>query len=483
MKKLLLSLAVAAMSATAFAGEVVETLTTDLFSGITKATTYADVTYTSPLTGITYQGNVAATAYENGPSGYIQLRSSNSKEGIVMTANPKGAVFKSLKVYNGNTTATRNIDVYGETTAYTGPTASQLYATSGNTHQGTKIGSAAVLDNGIVTAEAGTNYTFMGFRSASSSCYLAKVEITYEIAGVTGKKAADLAFSGNSFEVREGETFTAPTLTKATTADVVYSTSDENVADVNATTGAVTIMGVGEAVITAKAAENDEYYAGEASYKITVMAANTIYASALGADFTFEVLSGDLETVWSHDNAFGLKGAAFKNGVHAAEALAISPVIDLTNYKNVILNFQNAFNNYKLNNTMISVADFKDYAFIMAREEGATEWKQIAEPTAPEAFSWNFYDNAPVSLEAYAGKKMQFAYKYVSTAEVAGTWEVKKIAVTGERTGVDVVENFVDDNNAPVVYYNMQGMKVANPTEGMYIRVQGSKSTKVMIRK
>ena len=483
MKKLLLSLAVAAMSATAFAGEVVETLTIDLFSGITKATTYADVTYTSPLTGITYQGNVAATAYENGPSGYIQLRSSNSKEGIVMTANPKGAVFKSLKVYNGNTTATRNIDVYGETTAYTGPTASQLYATSGNTHQGTKIGSAAVLDNGIVTAEAGTNYTFMGFRSASSSCYLAKVEITYEIAGVTGKKAADLAFSGNSFEVREGETFTAPTLTKATTADVVYSTSDENVADVNATTGAVTIMGVGEAVITAKAAENDEYYAGEASYKITVMAANTIYASALGADFTFEVLSGDLETVWSHDNAFGLKGAAFKNGVHAAEALAISPVIDLTNYKNVILNFQNAFNNYKLNNTMISVADFKDYAFIMAREEGATEWKQIAEPTAPEAFSWNFYDNAPVSLEAYAGKKMQFAYKYVSTAEVAGTWEVKKIAVTGERTGVDVVENFVDDNNAPVVYYNMQGMKVANPTEGMYIRVQGSKSTKVMIRK
>ena len=46
-----------------------------------------------------------------------------------------------------------------------------------------------------------------------------------------------------------------------------------------------------------------------------------------------------------------------------------------------------------------------------------------------------------------------------------------------------MVENFVDDNNAPVVYYNMQGMKVANPTEGMYIRVQGSKSTKVMIRK
>ena len=487
MKKLLLSLAVAAMSATAFAGEVVETLTIDLFSGITKATTYADVTYTSPLTGITYQGNVAATAYENGPSGYIQLRSSNSKEGIVMTANPKGAVFKSLKVYNGNTTATRNIDVYGETTAYTGPTASQLYATSGNTHQGTKIGSAAVLDNGIVTAEAGTNYTFMGFRSASSSCYLAKVEITYEIAGVTGKKAADLAFSGNSFEVREGETFTAPTLTKATTADVVYSTSDENVADVNATTGAVTIMGVGEAVISAKAAENDEYYAGEASYKIIVkekLAAGTVVLlDATAADgtegWTLEAnnLPEGLSYVWKwkvYNGSGYLNGSAYVGG--SAKTIdacyAISPAIDLTSYKSASFKYESAAKFQTTLKTLCGVA---------VREEGATEWTALEVTTWPEAGGWTWgWSN---DLTPYVGKKIQIGYKYGSSSAGADTWEIRNLTITGETGGVDVVENFVDDNNAPVVYYNMQGMKVANPTEGMYIRVQGSKSTKVMIRK
>ncbi len=41
-------------------------------------------------------------------------------------------------------------------------------------------------------------------------------------------------------------------------------------ATVDAATGAVTILAVGETVIEAKADENDEYYAGSASYTITV---------------------------------------------------------------------------------------------------------------------------------------------------------------------------------------------------------------------
>ena len=133
---------------------------------------------------------------------------------------------------------------------------------------------------------------------------------------------------------------------------------------------------------------------------------------------------------------------------------------------------------------MIDVADFAGkYAFIVAREESATEWTQVAEPTAPEAFNWIFFDNDSISLDAYKGKKMQFAFKYVSTAEVAGTWEVKGISVTGTETGVGIVDAIADDVNAPVRYYNLQGVEVANPTDGLFIRVQGKKATKVIIRK
>jgi hypothetical protein len=39
-----------------------------------------------------------------------------------------------------------------------------------------------------------------------------------------------------------------------------------------------------------------------------------------------------------------------------------------------------------------------------------------------------------------------------------------------------------DNVNAPVVYYNLQGQRVANPENGLFIRVQGSKVEKVAIR-
>ena len=43
------------------------------------------------------------------------------------------------------------------------------------------------------------------------------------------------------------------------------------------------------------------------------------------------------------------------------------------------------------------------------------------------------------------------------------------------------VENVEIDNNAPAEYYNLQGVKVANPENGVFIKVQGGKATKVML--
>ena len=62
--------------------------------------------------------------------------------------------------------------------------------------------------------------------------------------------------------------FTEP-LTGAETT-VTYTSSDENVAKVNAQTGEVTIVGAGTAEITAAAAETDVYASASASYTLTV---------------------------------------------------------------------------------------------------------------------------------------------------------------------------------------------------------------------
>lgn len=40
----------------------------------------------------------------------------------------------------------------------------------------------------------------------------------------------------------------------------------------------------------------------------------------------------------------------------------------------------------------------------------------------------------------------------------------------------------VDDVNAPIEYYNLQGVKVARPSNGIFIKVQGSKVSKVIVK-
>lgn len=84
------------------------------------------------------------------------------------------------------------------------------------------------------------------------------------------KKNAALAFSEEKVNHEVGTTFTAPTFSKATTAAVKFSSDNEAVATVNAE--GVIALGTeeGKAVITAEAAENDEYAAGKATCTIYV---------------------------------------------------------------------------------------------------------------------------------------------------------------------------------------------------------------------
>ena len=82
----------------------------------------------------------------------------------------------------------------------------------------------------------------------------------------------NLAFSASTATATMGQAFTAPTLSGVTT-DVTYSSSNESVATVDASTGEVTLVGAGETTITASAPETAEYEAESASYSLTVAAA------------------------------------------------------------------------------------------------------------------------------------------------------------------------------------------------------------------
>ena len=58
-------------------------------------------------------------------------------------------------------------------------------------------------------------------------------------------------------------------------------------------------------------------------------------------------------------------------------------------------------------------------------------------------------------------------------------WEGVPIVCTFTTNQVTGVENIIIENQGNVEYYNLQGVKVANPENGVFIRVQGGKATKV----
>lgn len=65
-------------------------------------------------------------------------------------------------------------------------------------------------------------------------------------------------------------------------------------------------------------------------------------------------------------------------------------------------------------------------------------------------------------------------YQFYAGGKVAMyTFEVPGVA-----TGIDSVNSEVE---APAEYYNLQGVKVANPAKGLYIKKQGDKATKVIL--
>ncbi len=68
----------------------------------------------------------------------------------------------------------------------------------------------------------------------------------------------------------------------------------------------------------------------------------------------------------------------------------------------------------------------------------------------------------------------------VPRTEAAVTPAAAKYAFNTENVGINKVA--VDNENAPVEYYNLQGVKVANPSNGVFIKVQGKKATKVYIK-
>ena len=152
-------------------------------------------------------------------------------------------------------------------------------------------------------------------------------------------------------------------------------------------------------------------------------AATVIYESNVLSDWTADnkSLPDAVTYVWKAGTSY-MKGSAYVSGTnYATESWLISPEIDLTSATAPTLSFEHAGNYYG------DQASMKSMATMWFKVNGG-EWAQVEIKYYPNGTSWNFEINS-VDLASYVGKKIQVAYKYTSTDEKAGTWEIKNFIV------------------------------------------------------
>ena len=285
----------ALVSGSVTAQVVSDSFTKSLLDG--SITNYQDLSNVALTSSARYTLNAASNKGK-----CFQLRSKDSNSGVVTTTT--GGVAKTVTVvwYNDGTTSSANgrtIDIYGKNEPYAA--VSDLYSAD---TQGTKIGSV-VYDANAETLTASVslegNYAYVGFRSKDGALYTESITIDWSGEASETKLNAGLEFSPSNISLKVGEAFTAPTFTKATTADVTFTSDNEAVATVDAN-GVITLAGeLGTANIKATSEENSEYYAGTATCQIKVYEVNTYKkATAVSSDNFLLVAQRDDKTYYAY---------------------------------------------------------------------------------------------------------------------------------------------------------------------------------------
>lgn len=399
------------------------------------------------------------------------------------------------------------------------------------------------------------------------------VKVTYEPAA-GDKEHAGLQFSETSCTAILGQAFTAPTLTKATNAAVSYTSSNPEVAAVNATTGEVTLVAAGTTTIKAEAPENDTYTAGSAQYTLTVVKGYNTLAEYLAAcgnkndegyincpltvtftngantyviddagtaalifkyDLGYEV-GNIIPAGWAAktDVYYGLvelvpvgtmPASTENSGVTYNEVTSIDDTMmnQIVVLKNVNFTAETPataasftgtvgeteytfYNKFTIASTAAGIYDVKvavstrnglqlypieyqqavsEVPVISASDlnednefaststvtitaaEGATIYYRTNTEADFQVYNAPFTINATTSIYAYAVEE--------------GKQQSREVSVTyyyNPSLGIDGIEV----ENGAAQYYNMQGVRVANPENGMYIRVQNGKAQKVIIK-
>lgn len=449
MKKLLLTLAAAVLGLSASAADV--TFTFGMNNAYGLPTTKDDAAYVKDATveSAPVKMDLKATSgngFRLWDDGLRLYKTGSGQASITVTATD--AVITGFEMVVKNKFTSVKLD-----------NSDLTYTSSSKTYSWTGSGEAAPE---FVITQTGGNYAIVS------------IKVTYEVGGTPDtRKDADLSFPEEKYTVTIGEPFTAPELTKATPAAATYSSDKETVATVDATTGAVTIVGVGTARITATTEATDEYKAGTASYLLTV---NKVVVP-VDVELATTIADGKYAFfIPEHGVCKPITGSSF--GYPIAEAVEVTDNKFTTNEDYLV--------------TITNVAD-KGYTIKDVNEKywgmDATHFGGINVYTDADAANSNCYWNIEFVDNTVKVANTGREGAYISFKNYNSDWELVTTDTADQPlpqlfkvyipTSVAEIETA---ENAPVEYFNLQGVRVANPENGLYIRRQGNKVSKVIVK-
>jgi len=174
-----------------------------------------------------------------------------------------------------------------------------------------------------------------------------------------------------------------------------------------------------------------------ATFNITVgapqcqnMAVSESFGQSLG-NFTPQSVSG--AQLWAWKQGYGAAMSGYVTSNNPNEDWLISPAFDLSDKSSASIAFNHALNfcpteSDKVANQSLWVST----NYYTGAQETAT-WTQLTIPIMPSGSTWAFVNSGNIKLPAQLMQNnVRFAFKYLSTTAVAGTWEIKDFTLNAE---------------------------------------------------
>lgn len=226
----------------------------------------------------------------------------------------------------------------------------------------------------------------------------------------------------NGDAISSGDVFATGTVVSITaTAGSDYEFGGWTVTGATAVdaTAATTTFTVGESAVSFSATFNSTVITP------TALPFEETFASGQG-DFTIDNVALDgLTYVWSHDSSNKyMKASGYASSAnHDVESWLVSPLLEIPTIstgETIKLKFTQCINKY--------FGTVADEANLMVKEEGGS-WAKYTITYPALSGNWSSFEEQVVDLSSYAGKNIQFAFKYAGTSSANGTWEIKNVSV------------------------------------------------------